>query len=79
MSDSVSRPGKSPHAFMREALGVQARLRAQRFAFVVAARAAEAEALASSTGYAAADVESYFAALAGQYPAPPPPLSPWRK
>ena len=79
MSDSASRPGKSPHAFMREALSVQARLREQRFAFVVAARAAEAEALASAAGYAAADVEAYFAALAGQCPAPPPPLKPWRK
>ena len=49
---------------MREALGVQARLREDRCALVAAALAAESSALAAASGYAAVDVDRYFAARA---------------
>lgn len=78
MSDPSS-PGKSPHAFMREALDVQARLRDQRLAFVAAACAAEAEALACGAGFTADEVEAYFAARAAEQPAERPSPRPWRK
>jgi len=54
MADAIERAGKSPHAFMAEALGVQARLVEQRRIFVAAACAAEDQSLASERGYPAA-------------------------
>lgn len=71
--------GKSPHAFMREAMGVQSRLLAQRRAFVTAALLADRAALNDSTGFAAADVNAYFEARAQELPAPPPRLKSWRR
>jgi plasmid stabilization system protein ParE len=72
MSETDATSGKSPHAFMREALGVQARLREDRDALLAAAAAAESSALEMGTGYTAPDVDRYFAALAVQQPAPEP-------
>lgn len=72
MSDPGSAGGKSPHAFMREALGVQARLREDRRALVAAAFAAEAQALATAGGYAAAAVDDHFAARALERDVAPP-------
>jgi plasmid stabilization system protein ParE len=72
MSEANPRCGKSPHAFMREALGVQARLREDRDALLAAAWAAESSALETGSGYAALDVDRYFAARTTQRPAPPP-------
>jgi plasmid stabilization system protein ParE len=68
MSEDHTR-GKSPHAFMREALDAQARLRDDRSALILAALRAEASALASRTGYAAAAVDQYFASRAAGLPA----------
>ncbi|MCC7079405.1 MAG: type II toxin-antitoxin system RelE/ParE family toxin [Burkholderiales bacterium] len=72
MSEADARSGKSPHAFMREALDAQARLRESRSALVRAALAAEARALASRTGYAAGEVERYFAGRAANVALPRP-------
>lgn len=70
--------GKSPHAFMREAMGVQSRLLAQRRAFVTAALLAERAALNDGEGYAAAEVNAYFEARAQELPVSPPRLRRWR-
>lgn len=70
--------GKSPHAFMREALGVQSRLLAQRRTFVTAALMADRAALNSGQGYLAADVNTYFEARARELPVAPPKLRAWR-
>lgn len=77
MTDS-DRSGKSPHAFMREALGVQSRLLAERRAFVTAALLADRAALNEGRGFAAADVDAYFEARARELPAAPPRLIAWR-
>lgn len=78
MSDSD--PGaKSPHAFMREAMGVQSRLLAQRRAFVTAALMSDRMALNEGRGLAAAEVNAYFDSRARELPVPPPRLRTWRK
>jgi plasmid stabilization system protein ParE len=71
--------GKSPHAFMQEALGAQARLREDRSRLVLAALMAESSALAARTGYAACEVERYFAARSAGMHAPRPDLQPFGK
>lgn len=70
--------GKSPHAFMREAMGVQSRLLAQRRAFVTAALMADRTALSEGRGLSAADVNAYFDARAREIPAAPPQPRSWR-
>lgn len=77
MSDS-DRTGKSPHAFMREAMGVQSRLLAQRRTFVTAALLADRAALNEGTGFLAAEVNAYFDARARELPASPPVMRTWR-
>ena len=72
MSEATGPTGKSPHAFMREALGVQSRLREDRRAVVAAALAAEVAALAAGSGYAASAVDAYFTARALEQEAPQP-------
>lgn len=57
---------------MREALGVQARLREDRQALVRAAAAALAHTLESGKGYPALDVDRYFATRAAHLPASAP-------
>ena len=69
---------RSPHAFMREALGAKSRLVEQRQAFLRAALAAEDEALASCLGYRASAVDAYFDAHAAEQRVPIPSLAPWR-
>lgn len=70
---------KSPHAFMREALGAKARLVGARRALLAQSLAAEEEALASQRGYRAADVDAYFEVLAAEQSPPLPRLRSWRK
>lgn len=70
--------GKSPHAFMQEAMGVQSRLLAQRRAFVTAALLADRTALNEGRGYLAADVNAYFDAREQALPVSPPKLRTWR-
>jgi plasmid stabilization system protein ParE len=72
MSDANAHRGKSPHAFMREALDAQARLREDRSALIFAALDSESHALASRTGYAASEVDRYFAGRAADIEAPRP-------
>ena len=79
MTDGNRPTGKSPHAFMAEALGVQARLVEQRRTFLTAARAAEHSALESGNGYRLAEVDAYFNARASEKSAPRPRLYKWRK
>jgi hypothetical protein len=79
MTDETKRTGKSPHAFMAEALGVQARLVDQRRAFLAAALAAERGILESGNGYRVAEVDAYFDARAAETKAPRPRLHKWRK
>ena len=74
MSDANVPRAKSPHAFMREALDAQARLRDDRSALILAALDAESRALVSRTGYAASEVERYFAARAARIESPRPTL-----
>lgn len=66
--------GKSPHAFMREALGAKAQRVEQRQALLRAALAAEEEAQASGRGYRASEVDAYFDARGAERPAPLPAL-----
>lgn len=70
--------GKSPHAFMREAMGVQSRLLTQRRAFVTAALMADRSALNDGQGFAAADVNAYFEARARELAVSPPKPRSWR-
>ena len=79
MTDKPEGSAKSPHAFMAEALGVQARLVDQRRAFLRAALTAEEYTLESGQGYRASDVDVYFNARAAEKRAPLPCLQPWRK
>jgi plasmid stabilization system protein ParE len=79
MSDANAPRGKSPHAFMQEALDAQARLREDRSALVLAALNAESHALASRTGYEASEVERYFAGRAAHIETPPPKLQAFGK
>jgi plasmid stabilization system protein ParE len=79
MSDANAPRGKSPHAFMQEALDAQARLREDRSALILAALDAESHALASRTGYAASEVERYFAGRAAQIETPQPRLQAFGK
>lgn len=79
MADAHDRSGKSPHAFMQEALGVKSRLLADRQDFVARALRAEADALASGAGLIASDVDVYFEARAAERAASAPSLRTWRK
>src|SRR5690606_29166814 len=72
MSEASNHPGKSPHAFMREALGVQARLREDRHALVRAAAAPLAHTVESGKGSPALDVDRHFATRAAHLPASAP-------
>ena len=71
--------GKSPHAFMVEAIEQQTALAELRQAFVTSALAAEAEALKSGIGYSAADVHAYIEALARGEKAARPKARRWRR
>ena len=77
--DAADGSAKSPHAFMREALGAKSRLVEQRQDFLRAALVAEDDALASNLGYRELDVDAYFDARAAEQRAPSPSLAPWRK
>ncbi len=79
MTDKSETTAKSPHAFMAEALGVQARLVDQRRAFLNAALAAERSMLESGIGHRLADVDAYFDARAAETEALYPRLCTWRQ
>ena len=71
--------GKSPHAFMVEAIEQQTRLAEQRKQFVGTALAAREDFRRTGRAYALADVRKYFAARAAGKPARRPRLKRWRK
>jgi hypothetical protein len=71
--------GKSPHAFMVEALGVQSRLLAQRRALITAALMGDRMAMNEGLGFFANDVDRYFDSRALEEPIAPPELRTWRK
>ena len=79
MSEQGNRGAKSPHAFMREALGVQSRLLEQRRVLVAAALEAEQSALETGSGHLGPEVDAYFEARAAGRPALRPPLRTWRR
>jgi predicted transcriptional regulator len=74
----VEGTGKSPHAFMVEAIEQQTRLAEQRRAFVADAVKAREHARATGKAYALGDVERYFAAKLAGKPAKRPRLKRWR-
>lgn len=73
----AKRLGRSPHAFMIDALERQASREERMAAFVADAQAADAEIEAGGEVYAAEDVHAWLGRLArGERPARP---KPWRK
>jgi hypothetical protein len=77
--NAVTSSARSPHAYMREAMGAKALLIEQRLALVRAALAAQEDALASGRAYRAAAVDAYFEARAAERPVALPALQAWRK
>lgn len=70
--------GKSPHAFMVEAIEQQTQLAEQRKAFVADALEARRHFLETGKAYAFEDVKNYYAARAAGKPAKRPRLRRWR-
>ncbi len=70
--------GKSPHAFMVEAIEAQTRLAEQRRSFVADALKARSDALRTGKAYAFEDVKAYYTARAAGKPAKRPRLKRWR-
>lgn len=79
MSEDETPRAKSPHAFMREALGVQSRLLEQRQAFVAAALRGAQEAIDTGLGYQEHEVDRFFEAWAAQERPQRPQLRQWRE
>ena len=71
--------GKSPHAYMVEALERQALRAEQRRLFVADAAAAENDALRTGKAYPAEKVHRYFAARSAGKTAARPRLKRWRR
>lgn len=71
--------GRSPHAFMIDAIERQTLLAERRKAFVASALASREETLRTGSAYDAKDVHAYFAARAEGKPARRPRLKRWRK
>ena len=70
--------GITPHAFMVDAIRAAATAARQRAEFVSEAVAAQAEALKSGKGYAAAEVHAYLHYHAQGKAAPRPKAKVWR-
>lgn len=70
--------GKSPHAFMVEAIEQQTALAEKRKEFVAAALAARRNFMRTRKGYALEDVRKYFADRIAGKPARKPRLKRWR-
>jgi predicted transcriptional regulator len=70
--------GKSPHAFMVEAIEQQTVLAERRRQFVASALSARRDFSRTGKGYALADAREYFAARIGGKPARKPRLKRWR-
>lgn len=74
----VEGTGKSPHAFMVEAIEQQTRLAERRKQFVADALAAREHAMKTGKAYRLEDVERYYAARLAGRPAKRPRLKRWR-
>jgi predicted transcriptional regulator len=70
--------GKSPHAFMVEAIEQQTALAEKRKEFVAAALRARRNFLKTGKGYALEDVHKYLSARIAGKPARKPRLKRWR-
>ena len=70
--------GKSPHAFMVDAIEQQTVLAEKRKTFVAAALSARRNFMRTGKGYALKDVRRYFAARVAGRPARKPRLKRWR-
>ena len=70
--------GKSPHAFMVEAIEQQTALAEKRREFVAAALAARRNFMRTGKAYALEDVRKYLAARIAGKPARKPRLKRWR-
>ena len=75
----VNGTGKSPHAFMVEAIEQQTRLAEQRKDFVEAALAADREFARTGKGYALEDAAKYLRARAARRRVRRPRLKRWPK
>lgn len=75
----VDGTGKSPHAFMVEAIEQQTKLAEQRKAFVAEALAAREDFRRTGKAYALEDVATYLAARVAGKPARRPRAKRWRK
>lgn len=75
----VDGTGKSPHAFMVEAIEQQTKLAEQRKAFVAEALAAREDFSRTGKAYALEDVATYLAARSAGQPARRPRAKRWRK
>jgi predicted transcriptional regulator len=74
----VDGAGKSPHAFMVEAIEQQTRLAEQRKEFVAAALRGREQAMRSGKAYAFEDVKRYYTARLSGKAAKRPRLKRWR-
>lgn len=70
--------GKSPHAFMVEAIEQQTRQAELRKEFMADALEARAHALRTGKAYTLEDIKSYYAARAAGKPVKRPRLKRWR-
>jgi predicted transcriptional regulator len=78
VADVVDGTGKSPHAFMVEAIEQQTRLAEQRKSFVADALRAREHAMRTGKAYAFEDIKRYYTARLAGKPAKRPRLKRWR-
>jgi predicted transcriptional regulator len=77
VADVVDGTGKSPHAFMVEAIEQQTRLAEQRKSFVADALKAREHAMRTGKAYSFEDVKRYYTARLTGKPAKRPRLKRW--
>jgi predicted transcriptional regulator len=78
IAEVVDGTGKTPHAFMVEAIEQQTRLAEQRKSFVADALKAREHAMRTGKAYAFEDVKAYYTARLAGKPAKRPRLKRWR-
>ena len=78
IAEVVDGTGKSPHAFMVEAIEQQTRLAEQRKSFVADALKAREHAMRTGKAYAFEDVKSFYTERLAGKPAKRPRLKRWR-
>ena len=78
IADVVDGSGKTPHAFMVEAIERETRLAEQRKSFVADALKAREHTMRTGKAYAFEDVKAYYTARLTGKPAKRPRLKRWR-